>query len=273
MFEDYRFTRRPAVAGRFYPADIFELRSAVISLSPPQKKEISAIGCVVPHAGYIYSGAIAGAVYSRLKIPRRCIVFCPNHTGKGPPLSIMSRGGWQTPLGVAAIDAGLADALKEQFPSLTEDREAHLDEHGIEVQLPFLQTRRVDFAFVPIVIGTRDFAVLEALGNAIGEFLAAQKERILMIASSDMNHYESDAITRAKDHMAIEQIQGLDARGLFDVAMREKISMCGLGPTVVMLTAAKHLRATKTELIEYGTSGDVSGDREMVVGYAGIVVR
>ena len=150
---------------------------------------------------------------------------------------------------------------------------AHLDEHGIEVQLPFLQTRRVDFAFVPIVIGTRDFEVLEALGNAIGEFLAAQKERILMIASSDMNHYESDAITRAKDHMAIEQILGLDARGLFDVAMREKISICGLGPTVVMLTAAKHLRATKTELIEYGTSGDVSGDREMVVGYAGIVVR
>jgi len=261
------------VAGRFYPGDIYELRSAVISYSSPPKKEISAIGCVVPHAGYVYSGAVAGAVYSRLKIPRRCIVLCPNHTGKGPPLSIMSRGGWETPLGVAAIDAGLADCLMEQFPLLAEDSEAHRGEHGIEVQLPFLQTRRVDFAFVPIVLGTRDFEVLEALGNAIGEFLAAQTERILIITSSDMNHYESDAITRIKDHMAIDQILALAARGLFDVAMREKISMCGLGPTVVMLTAARYLNAAKAELVQYATSGDVSGEREMVVGYAGIVVR
>jgi AmmeMemoRadiSam system protein B len=264
--------RYPAVAGRFYPADIFELRSAVISYCSPKKKEISAIGCVVPHAGYIYSGAIAGAVYSSLKIPRRCIVLCPNHTGKGPPLSIMSRGGWETPLGVAAIDAGLADGLKEQFPLLTEDSEAHRSEHGIEVQLPFLQVRRLDFAFVPIVLGTRNFEVLAALGNAIGEYLAAQTEGILMIASSDMNHYESDAITRIKDHKAIGQILALDPRSMFDVVMQEKISMCGFGPAVVMLAAARHLGAAKAELVEYATSGDVSGDREMVVGYAGIVV-
>jgi AmmeMemoRadiSam system protein B len=265
--------RHPAVAGRFYPADTYELRSAVISYSSPSKKQISAIGCVVPHAGYVYSGAVAGAVYSRLNIPQRCIVLCPNHTGKGPPLSIMSRGGWETPLGVAAIATGLADCLMEHFPLLTEDSEAHRGEHGVEVQLPFLQARRVDFAFVPIVVGTRDFEVLEALGNAIGEFLAVQTEHILMIASSDMNHYESDAVTRVKDRMAIDQILALDARELFDVAMREKISMCGLGPTVVMLTAAKHLQASKAELIQYATSGDVSGDRDMVVGYAGIAVR
>jgi AmmeMemoRadiSam system protein B len=228
---------------------------------------------VAPHAGYVYSGSVAGAVYSDLAIPRRCLVLCPNHTGKGPPLSIRSRGGWKTPLGVASADPELAEALRDEFPSLTEDGEAHRSEHAVEVQLPFLQVRRPDFVFVPIVLGTSDFEILEALGNAIGELLAAQVEPVLIIASSDMNHYEGDAITRVKDHKAIDQILARNARGLFDVVMWEKISMCGFGPAIVMLTAAKRLGATRAELIRYATSGDVSGDRETVVGYAGIVVR
>jgi MEMO1 family protein len=200
-------------------------------------------------------------------------VLCPNHTGQGPLLSIMSRGGWETPLGVASIDSALADALREKFPLLTEDTEAHRNEHAIEVQLPFLQVSKPDFTFVPIVLGTSKFEILEALGNAIGELLAAEPRPVLILASSDMNHYENDAVTRIKDHKAIDQILALDARGLFDVVMQEKISMCGFGPTVAMLIAARHLGATKAELIRYATSGDVSGDREMVVGYAGIVVR
>src|SRR5450432_488197 len=220
--------RHPAVAGRFYPGDPDTLRSVIHSYASPKKKGFPAIGCVVPHAGYIYSGQVAGAVYSNLEIPRRCIVLCPNHTGKGPPLSIMSRGGWETPLGVASVDSALAEALTEQFPLLTEDSEAHRSEHGIEVQLPFLQMSRPDFVFVPIVLGTREFEILEALGNAIGELLAIQPEPILIIASSDMNHYESDVITRVKDHKAIEQILALDPRGMFDVVVQEKISMCGL---------------------------------------------
>jgi MEMO1 family protein len=261
------------VAGRFYPGNPEDLRVAVDSYCAPKKNLIPAIGCVVPHAGYIYSGSVAGAVYAALEIPRSCIVLCPNHTGKGAPLSIMSRGGWETPLGVASIDSAMAKALREKFPLLTEDTEAHRNEHAIEVQLPFLQVRRPDFAFVPIVLGTSKFEILEALGNAIGELLMAEAKPVLVIASSDMNHYESDGITRIKDHKAIDRILALDARGLFDVVMQEKISMCGFGPTVAMLTAARHPGATKAELIRYATSGDVSGDRNMVVGYAGMVVR
>jgi MEMO1 family protein len=265
--------RHPAVAGRFYPGDPRDLGAAIDSYCPAGQTLLPAIGCVVPHAGYMYSGQVAGAVYSGLEVPQRCIVLCPNHTGKGPPLSIMSRGTWETPLGAASIDQGLGDALRDKFPLLMEDTEAHRNEHAIEVQIPFLQMRRPDFTFVPLVLGTGNFEVLEGLGNAIGELLAAQPEPVLIIASSDMNHYENDSITRGKDHKAIGKILALDAPGLFDVVTREKISMCGFGPAVTMLTAAQHLGATEVELVRYATSGDVSGDREMVVGYAGIVVR
>jgi AmmeMemoRadiSam system protein B len=265
--------RHPAVAGRFYPRDADDLRAEVQSyLSPPQKT-VAALGCVVPHAGYIYSGHVAGAVYSRLALPRRCIVMCPNHTGTGHPLAIMSTGAWETPLGKVPIDAPLASALKERFPLLGEDAEAHRAEHGAEVQLPFLQAKNPECMFVPIALGTSRYEVLQALGIVIADVVQAVAEPVLLIASSDMNHYENDTVTRVKDHKAIERILVMDARGLYDVVMNEDISMCGFGPTVVMLTAARRLGATGTELVKYATSGDVSGDRERVVGYAGVLVR
>jgi len=265
--------RHPAVAGRFYPGDPNILFYDVQSYLSPQTVPAPALGCVAPHAGYMYSGTVAGAVFAQVDLPQRIIILCPNHTGKGHPLAIMSSGTWETPLGQAPIDSPLADALKKGFPSLTEDADAHRNEHAIEVELPFLQARRPDFTFVPIALGTARFDTLEKLGEAIAAAVHAQAERILIVASSDMNHYESDTITRVKDHKAIERMLALDARGLFDVVMREEISMCGFGPAVVMLTAAKRLGATSAELIKYATSGDVSGDREMVVGYAGVVVR
>jgi AmmeMemoRadiSam system protein B len=265
--------RRPAVAGRFYPGDPSALLADVRSYLSPTEKTIPAIGCVVPHAGYIYSGHVAGAVFARLNIPRRCIVLCPNHTGMGQPLAVMSEGAWETPLGKVPIDSSLAETLKQQFPLLTEDADAHRAEHAAEVELPFLQAKSPNFTFVPIALGTGKFDVLETLGQAIADVVKADDEPVLIIASSDMNHYESDKITRIKDHRAIERILALDARGLFDVVMNEDISMCGFGPTVAMLTAARQLGATAAELIKYATSGDISGDRDMVVGYAGVVVR
>jgi MEMO1 family protein len=265
--------RHPAVAGRFYPRNRDTLLEDVQSFLAPQAAVAPALGGVAPHAGYIYSGAVAGAVFANLDMPQRIIVLCPNHTGKGRPLAIMSSGAWETPLGLVPIDAPLAESLKKRFPLLTEDENAHRREHGIEVELPFLQVRRPDFTFVPIALGTGQFDVLENLGEAVAEAVQAQAERILIIASSDMNHYENDAVTRIKDHKAIERMLALDALGLFEVVMREEISMCGFGPAVVMLTATKHLGATSAELIKYATSGDVSGDRDMVVGYAGVVVR
>jgi len=265
--------RHPAVAGRFYPKDRDNLLQDIESYLASQAATTPAFGCLVPHAGYVYSGAVAGTVYAQLDLPRRIIILCPNHTGKGRALAIMSQGGWETPLGLAPIDSPLADALKEGFPLLTEDAEAHRSEHAIEVELPFLQVRRPDFSFVPVALGMAQLDILEKLGEAIADTVQAQPDKILIFASSDMNHYENDAITRAKDHKAIERMLALDARGLYDVVMREDISMCGFGPAVAMLTAAKRLGATSAELIKYATSGDVSGDRDMVVGYAGIVVR
>ena len=264
--------RTPAVAGRFYPGRSEELLREVRKYTTPQSERICAIGCVAPHAGYMYSGHVAGAVYSRLEIPEHCIILCPNHTGKGVPLSIMTATTWQTPLGEVPASSELGSQLLQSCRSLEEDSAAHRGEHAIEVQLPFLQAQQSNLHIVPIAVGTSNFDVLRALGEAMAEVVGAFKEKVLIVASSDMNHYESDAITRIKDHKAIERVLAMDAFGLWEVVMKEDISMCGFGPTIVMLTAAKILGATAATLIRYATSGDVSGDREAVVGYAGIVV-
>ncbi|HEV2731828.1 MAG TPA: AmmeMemoRadiSam system protein B [Terriglobales bacterium] len=264
--------RQPAVAGRFYPRDAKVLLADVQSYLSPRQTPIAALGCVVPHAGYMYSGHVAGAVFAKLDLPSRCILMCPNHTGMGHPLAIMSDGAWQTPLGQVNIDPQLAKSLQHQFNALHEDSDAHRGEHAAEVELPFIQVLKPSVTFVPIALGTGRYETLESLGNAIAEVISKQHDRILVLASSDMNHYESDQITRIKDHKAIDQILALNPRGLYDVVIKENISMCGFGPTVAMLTAARDLGATKAELIKYATSGDVSGDRNMVVGYAGVIV-
>jgi hypothetical protein len=271
--------RQPAVAGRFYPRGPEELRHEVRDYLVPSSSGTRApaplptIGCIVPHAGYMYSGHVAGAVFSQLVVPRRCIVLCPNHTGMGCSLAINSEGSWQTPLGEVPIDAKLSAAMMQRFPALQEDSAAHRAEHAIEVELPFLQVCQPALTFVPIALGTIQLEILEQLGIALANVIAAENDPILIVASGDMNHYESDAVTRAKDHRAIERILRLDPRGLHEVVTQQNISMCGLGPAVTMLTAARALGAKSAELRKYATSGDVSGDREMVVGYAGVVVR
>lgn len=231
-----------------------------------------AVGCIAPHAGYMYSGHVAGAVFAHIEIPQLCVVLCPNHTGMGRPLAIMSEGAWETPLGEVPIDAEFAESLKLRFPALQEDAGAHRAEHAAEVELPFLQLRQPELRIVPIALGTGQFEVLEHLGLALAEEIQAHSEPVLIVASSDMNHYESDAVTRAKDHRAIERILTMDPRGLYEVVTQQNISMCGFGPAVAMLTAARKLGASSSGLVKYATSGDVSGDREMVVGYAGVVV-
>jgi MEMO1 family protein len=279
--------RTPAVAGRFYPGRADELLRDVRAYSSSslgnvgaddERLRVRAIGCIAPHAGYIYSGGVAGAVYSRLEIPKRCVILCPNHTGKGSPLAVMATTRWQTPLGEVAPETDLGSRLLGRFPALHEDSAAHRSEHAIEVQLPFLQALQPQLKIVPIAIGTRDFDLLRGLGAALADVIAGGEEEdgegsVLIVASSDMNHYESDALTRVKDRRAIERVLALDARGLWDVVINEHISMCGFGPAIVMLTAAKLLRAASATLVKYATSGEVSGDYESVVGYAGIIVN
>jgi MEMO1 family protein len=276
--------RMPAVAGRFYPRQASELlrevrdflgsvataSSATISASP--ESPIPALGCIAPHAGYIFSGHVAGALYSRIQVPECCVVLCPNHTGMGQPLATMVRESWHTPLGDVEADEEMGKALLARFPALEEDSAAHRAEHAIEVQLPFLLTRQPKLRVVPIVVGTSDYGVLTELGEALADVIATKKRRALIVSSSDMNHYESDAITRGKDRVAMERVLALDPRGLWEVVVHKKISMCGFGSAVAMLTAAKRMGATSATLVKYATSGDISGDRDQVVGYAGIAI-
>jgi hypothetical protein len=264
--------RQPAVAGHFYPGQPESLLTEIRSYTDVDGEPIAALGCVVPHAGYMYSGHVAGAVYARLVLPTRFLILCPNHTGAGRRLAIMSEGSWVTPLGEAQIDTELAEALKRNCDLLEEDSAAHRSEHASEVQLPFLQALVPEFSFVPIAVGVGQFEPLRELGLAIAETLQQEKQRILVVASSDMNHYEPDDVTRIKDGRAIERMLDLDPEGLYEVVVRQNITMCGFGPAVAMLTAAKGLGANKAQLIKYATSGDISGDRDTVVGYAGIAI-
>jgi MEMO1 family protein len=227
----------------------------------------------VPHAGYVYSGHVVGAVLSRILLPRKILILGVRHFPRGERAAILSSGAWRTPLGDAPIDEVLAGALRAKCPLLREDGVAHAGEHSLEVQLPFLQVLAPGFSFVPVALGTIRFEELVNVGEAIARVLAAAAEEVLLLATSDLNHYEDEATTRVKDGKAVEQLLALDARGLYDVCRNEEISMCGLGPAVAMITALRGLGAERGELARYATSGDVSGDKAAVVGYAGMIFR
>ena len=264
--------RLPAVAGRFYPSNPSELTDLVrqcCGTAPADLEHVKA--CLVPHAGYVYSGNVAGAVLGRIALPRRIIVLGVRHYPRGEAAAILSSGAWRTPLGDVPIDEELSDALKKTCPLLREDSVAHSGEHSLEVQLPFLQVLAGEFTFVPIALGTIRYEDLVSVGEAIGRVVGARKEEALLLTSSDLNHYEDDATTRIKDQMAIDQLLALDSRRLYDTCRNEDISMCGLGPAVAMITALNRIGAKKTELVKHATSGDVSGDRDAVVGYAGMI--
>jgi AmmeMemoRadiSam system protein B len=265
--------RPSAVAGSFYPSDPRDLERQIDGFTTDSVKKIAARGCIVPHAGYMYSGHVAGAVYSSLQIPARCILLGPRHFPRGEPFAILTEGSWVTPLGAAQIDTELAAALAHAYPRMRDDPVAHEREHSLEVQIPFLQRLAAEnFRFVPVVLATDRFPAMEELGHAVAQVISAQVEPVLVIASADMNHYESDAITRVKDHRAMERILALDPRGLYDTVRSEGISMCGYAATVATLVAMRDLGAKEAQLICYATSGDITGDREQVVGYAGIIV-
>jgi hypothetical protein len=264
--------RPPAVSGHFYPAESRELGRQIDQYSVAVGEKRLALGCVVPHAGYMYSGHVAGAVYSSLQIPARCILIGPRHFPRGEPMAILTNGSWQTPLGEAGIDSEIAAELMLACPHLRDDDVAHAREHSLEVQIPFLQRLAGDFRFVPIVLGTDRYNELEDLGHAIAKVVKAQDGPVLVIASSDMNHYENDRITRVRDRRAIDRILALDPRGLYDTVRSEGITMCGYAAAVTMIVAVLDLGAKDARLIRYATSGDISGDREEVVGYAGMIL-
>jgi AmmeMemoRadiSam system protein B len=264
--------RDPAVAGRFYGADGAALAREVagyLAAAGAAGSRAPALGLVAPHAGYVYSGAIAGAAYGRVALPAKVIVLCPNHTGLGAEVALWPGGGWRTPLGRVPVDAALTAALAAS-PRVEEDPEAHRREHALEVQLPFLQVARPDVAIAALCLGHLRLGDCEALGRDVAA--AATAAGALVVASSDMSHYVPAAVARAQDGRALERLLALDAAGLYEVVHRERISMCGIVPATVMLVAARLRGATRAELVRYGHSGEVTGDDDAVVGYAAAIV-
>ena len=264
--------RKPAVAGQFYPGNSQTLDEEVTSFLKDSKKE-DVLGIIAPHAGYIYSGKVAGSVYSRVNIPKDVIIIGPNHTGLGESEAVMSSGTWQMPDGNVEINSDLAGAVIENSKYLKDDHFAHLREHSIEVQIPFLQHIRRGLRIVPIAMMSDSFTVCLDIGHAIAMAIKGFKEPVLIVASSDMTHYESDKSAREKDKKAIDKVLALDPEGLLKTVKDYRITMCGVVPATIMLIACKELGAKKAELADYATSAETSGDYDHVVGYAGMIIK
>jgi len=267
--------RMPVFAGKFYPASAQALKKQIQSfLSPPAAVKQNAIACLLPHAGYIYSGGVAAQTVSRINIKDQLILFGPNHTGYGKNISVMTEGSWQTPLGDVKIDSDLAREILQGCPYLEDDNIAHQAEHSLEVELPILQYFKSNFKMVPIVFSFEEIGVLKTIGQQIAVAIKKNglKDKVLLVASSDMTHYEPEVRAQKNDRMAIEAILNLDEERLALTVERFNISMCGVIPTITMLSCAKALGATRGELVKYQTSGDVTEDKNSVVGYAGITI-
>ncbi len=265
--------RQPAVAGQFYESSPSRLAKQVNEYIEAAAVKESAVGIVSPHAGLMYSGRVAGALYSRIKFPHTFILIGPNHTGIGRPVSIMSSGVWQMPTGEVKIDKDLAMLIRRYSSVTEEDSLAHQMEHSLEVQLPFILHFSSTVNIVPITVMSISLDICRGIGEALADAIKGSDYPVMIIASSDMSHYETDSTARTKDRMAIERVKALDPEGLYNTVRKERISMCGVIPATIMLFAACKLGASESELVKYMTSGEVSGDYDYVVGYAGIIVR
>lgn len=263
--------REPVVAGQFYPADKDSLLKMLDSFFEKTEKIADLKAAVVPHAGYIYSGKVAACLYSRCPSTiETAVILGPNHTGLGDRYSIMKKGLWRTPLGEISIDEDLAGLISKNAEILQESAEAHLSEHSIEVQLPFLQYINPKIKFVPIVLASHKAGDLRLIADSLA--LAAQEKhkKILVIASSDFTHYEEAKSAEEKDKKAIEDIIALDDDQLLQDVRHFSISMCGSAPCYTAVNFAKKVGAKKGRLIKYQTSAEVSGDYSSVVGYAAV---
>ncbi|MGR3311497.1 MAG: AmmeMemoRadiSam system protein B [Candidatus Brocadiales bacterium] len=265
--------RQPVVAGSFYPLDAATLRAQIEGFIDKGCTKERVLGIVAPHAGYAYSGKVAGAVFSHSIIPETALILAPNHSGYGPLYSIWPNGSWRTPLGDVAIDVELVQELLYECDILEKDKDAHKAEHSAEVMVPFLQCFNPKIKVAVIVISSSNFSEIKTFGVNISSAIKRVRPNTLVIASSDMTHYESRQSANRKDKVAINEILALNEYGLYDKVHEMDISMCGVSPVISMLVCSKERGARHGELVLYGTSGDTTGDYEQVVGYAGIIIK
>ncbi|RKY35770.1 MAG: AmmeMemoRadiSam system protein B [Candidatus Omnitrophota bacterium] len=265
--------RKPVAADKFYPADKFALLNQIETMTVSTKHKQQALALIVPHAGYVYSGAVAGKVISLVEITDTVLLLGPNHTGLGKLYSLMCSGIWETPLGNVNINQQLANMIVKGSKIIEEDRKAHIYEHCLEVELPFLQYYNPRLNIVPLVVADTQIKRLKEAAQNIANTLKAFSEQVLLVVSTDFSHYEPQEVAKEKDSAAIQAILNLEPEDLFYKVNTLNISMCGFAPVVMLLYICKELGVKKVELIDYQTSGRVSGDYSSVVGYAGIVIR
>lgn len=263
--------RQPSVAGQFYTNDPNQLLRELTAMVP-QGEAVPATGIIAPHAGYVYSGGCAGLVYGAIRVPDTVLVICPNHTGLGAAAALSPADAWLTPLGSVPVNGRLNSLILQNAPHIREDAAAHQQEHAVEVQLPFLQYRNPKVSIAALCLGLSDFASLSAMGEGIARAISAYGEEVLIVASSDMNHYESAEVARTKDELALAEVVAMNPRALLQVCRERGITMCGAVAAAVMLVAAKALGATQSRILAYTNSGEVNGDRQRVVSYACAVV-
>lgn len=265
--------RQPAVAARFYPGSEGPLKTEVMSFIQQDRNPQAALGAVMPHAGYMFSGSVAGETAASIQIPDNVIIMGPNHTGIGPAVSVYPGGAWRMPFGDINVNEALVNRIIERCELAMSDETAHLREHSIEVQLPFLYYMGgSELSFVPITLSMLGKDECRLLGRALADIISGYEGDVLLVSSSDMTHYESHESAKEKDSEAIARILDMDPDGLMDVVFSRGITMCGIIPTTVMLYAVLDLGAKEARLVRYKTSGETTGDYEQVVGYAGIVV-
>jgi AmmeMemoRadiSam system protein B len=270
--------RPPAVSGRFYPGTRAELARAVDELLAavrPGAHPAGARGAVAPHAGYVYSGMTAAHVFARLRLPRVVVILAPNHTGvcHAPGgASLWEAGAFATPLGDVPVDDAFAAALVDASSLVASDHDAHRAEHAVEVQLPFLLTLRPDVRIVPLILAWDRWDDCHALGDALAALARRWTEPVLLLASSDLNHYDPAAVGELKDARALAAVETLDGAELLGRCRRERISMCGRAPVATVLAATQALGATRADVVDYRHSGWVTGDERQVVGYGGVVI-
>ena len=265
--------RAPSVAGQFYYGTAPKLAQQVSEYTDISAKKEKVVGAVCPHAGLMYSGSVAGAVYSAIEFPETFILLGPNHTGLGTPISIMESGEWEIPTGTFKIDEKISHRIAMNVPLVTKDAKAHMFEHSLEVQLPFIAHFSQQVKIVPIAILSATVEDCKTLGEGIAKAVKTAGYPVVLIASSDMSHYVPESVAKQKDKKAIDRILSLDPEGLFNTVVQERKSMCGYLPVTALLFAAKSLGAQSARLVKYATSAEVSGDYDHVVGYAGIVLR
>ncbi|WP_018124573.1 AmmeMemoRadiSam system protein B [Desulfovibrio oxyclinae] len=267
--------RQPCVAGRFYPGEPSALQAELDTYLDDggERRQAPTRLAMVPHAGYMFSGPLCGKTLARARLAKTILMLGPNHTGMGTPMSLWDSGQWEFPGGAVAVETELAQSLLAEVDEFQSDTRAHLNEHSLEVVVPFLHRLNPDVRIIPVAIAEQDPEALAEAGRQIASVLKNHHEDVSIVVSSDMSHFITEDQAARQDKLALDAALEIDPEALWQTVRTNRISMCGVMPMTLGLTAARRLGASSAVLTGYTSSATVTGDRQQVVGYAGIIVE